>query len=397
MGAEFSVDATLHFATAKALAAATATLDATHPLLNVAPPQAGHTLRVSGQASTTLTHAAAALEHLTVAAKKATAGVADLVEAGRGILLRVRPGRPAVELPIMTAEVTAASTPKHIEPVRDIAMHGTLLALLGGRGAGGPHGGSVVLWDVSDPTAARFITRLGEFSGSGKRLAFSHDGTRLAVAGGSTLDVWDVAERRPIARGKIGEYRHMSALVWAPDDALLLVQDEKGPNVFDPASGKRRHVVKGAERSADWLSPKTLVACSYKATKGTRLFAHDLETGEQRELPCPANLEGPNVYASADGQKLLLVASRGGAVVSASSGRVACAFPNTTPRFYYGAWRSKTAVAYTLPSAVVVRGKSADALQLGTKGGYHDPMCVSPDGQALIAFVDGALLVAPLT
>jgi len=92
---------------------------------------------------------------------------------------------------------------------------------------------------------------------------------------------------------------------------------------------------------------------------------------------------------------VLLVESRHTAVLSTSTGKVVCEFFNLSP-LYYGAWRGKTAFAYTLPSVVEIRGKSVQHHDTSAPGGYHDAMCLAPDGRSLFAFVDGALQVTRL-
>ncbi|MFZ4875372.1 WD40 repeat domain-containing protein [Janthinobacterium sp. Mn2066] len=72
--------------------------------------------------------------------------------------------------------------------------------------------------------------------GCSYKVAFSPDGTRLAVAGHS-LTLWEVAARQKLWRGKF--IAHTSSMVFSPDGAQLAIKSTSGQiAVIDVASGQ---------------------------------------------------------------------------------------------------------------------------------------------------------------
>ncbi len=179
--------------------------------------------------------------------------------------------------------------------------------------ATGGDSGRVRLWE---PVSGQ---RVGELDGQGfpvRLLAFSHNGTRLAVGDGggspwekledrdTSVRLWDVAQQVEL-QTYLGDELPASALSFSRDDHWLCAEHhDQGPAVWDVATGELRfHSTVPAKNSRAALSPD---GRSLVWNEGDKVHLTDLTTG--KEVRCWTNPYGrPTTFVfTPDGKTLLI-------------------------------------------------------------------------------------------
>jgi WD40 repeat protein len=90
------------------------------------------------------------------------------------------------------------------------------------------------LWDVSNH---KLITRFLDGTGNSLGVAFSPDGTMLAVAGtGGAFQLWDLAARTLITALSVSTSSPVDAVAFSPDGSLLAADTDDGTQLWDLAT-----------------------------------------------------------------------------------------------------------------------------------------------------------------
>lgn len=151
--------------------------------------------------------------------------------------LNVKRGRPArwlsVQMDLDTAELVRGANPSSGKRTRAISDDGRRLAL--------DVDNEVGLWDATTGAPAGTI----ELRGTPGALAFSPDGSRLAINSGTTLYVHDTATRELVSKWKV-KFSYVPRLAWSPDGRLLArTEHSTTVRVYDPTTGKPEMAVGG--------------------------------------------------------------------------------------------------------------------------------------------------------
>ena len=102
----------------------------------------------------------------------------------------------------------------------------------------GSRGGARIL----DPVTGE-ETQLTQNKGNGGRVAWSPDGSRLAVGSSTNMIVWDMTRREPVATIPAKQF---GAVAWDPkSSSLAVVSGQKTVKVFDVSSQTERRMLRG--------------------------------------------------------------------------------------------------------------------------------------------------------
>jgi WD40 repeat protein len=225
------------------------------------------------------------------------------LEEGRAQVVRRADGQPvAIEAGTSTVVSSSADkapplAPRPLPPrmqapkhrlIADGQKNVTALAVARGKVAVGLSDGNVRLWDLPTAKEVRLLERPGKPI---RALAFSHDGSLLAVGGEERLlAVWEVET------GKM-HFHHilppLFALTWGHDDHVLLTagwqrtiarNNDRVVRRFDGATGKALSTVRLPTPDADFVSCMAFHRANLVAegNKANQACIWDTTTGEVR-------------------------------------------------------------------------------------------------------------------
>jgi WD40 repeat protein len=183
-------------------------------------------------------------------------------------------GKPGQE------KVWNQETPEDVVASLAFSPDGKVLACAKGNGA-------IRLWDMAAGAELRPLTNLG---GPANQIAYSPDGTLLAVAGdvnGALVRVWNVATRRPLLTPDLSGVAKAWSVAFSPDGKTLAAGMEPGEVwLWDVATGKEVARLTGMGDVVRWLGfhpdGQSLVAAG--GLIGNNVYVWDLATRKHRLL-----------------------------------------------------------------------------------------------------------------
>ncbi len=200
-------------------------------------------------------------------------------------------------------------------------------------------GGGVHLWDFA--TGRQIGNRLGGITRTdvgGQFLAFSPDGTKLAVQGwNGWIYLWDLEKDREIYK-RSGPYGIYNNLAFSPDGKLLAAGGDNTIRLWETATGREVYGSRGAQGMIGWIGfargGKSLVAGGWDDRARVWDLTGDKDllasSGRRGEALTPAPL-GHSFALSPDGETLAVAKWDKVRFVEVATGEVAGRSPKDPP------------------------------------------------------------------
>ena len=206
----------------------------------------------------------------------------------------------------------------HTAPVRAVAFSpdGQRLASISRHAAeeGSPVSGEVVIWDVNNGQSVLTLRGLtGPGDGAGTDVTFSPDGQYLATSGDRTVHVWNAATGGEVFRLPT-QGASVIKLAYSRDGSRLAVASRDGSvKIWDALTGEPRLMVRGHTSAVGGLtySPdgrRLVTAAGGNNKGGERLFGEiklwDALTGQEIFTLGGSLAQSPRVAFDRSGQRL---------------------------------------------------------------------------------------------